>query len=491
MLGRKLAAVTVLVVGVAITGLELAAARILAPFFGSTIFVYGSAIGIALFALSLGYWYGGRLADRRPSRSILGGVILTAGLTAGCIPLVFRPVAEMIDQAGSVWGWHPGALVVIAMGILFILPITALGMASPFVLRLSLHRVEESGRWSGVLSGLATGGSILGTFLATFVTIPLVGTRETIFGSSLCLVVLGAWLLRVKPGAGLAAIIVAAGLGYAGLSGPVMPRPGMLWETESPYQLVQVVERQGVRYLMTDAGDGVQSVYRPGSAWTGTYYDAFALLPYLVDRADRRRSVLIVGLAGGSAARVYREILESDFDFEIVGVEIDGQVLEASREFFGLDRLDVQVVHDDARRYLRTTERHFDVVIVDAYVHELSIPPLLATKEFFDLVADRLAPGGVVGMNAYVAPGSTYYEKFLRTLSRSFEIVLAGPFMERGSNEFILAGGQDAFRPITIPVPSAIEPLRARAELFMRRFEEIDGPVYTDNRTDIELRVST
>src|SRR6185436_1344228 len=103
------------VCGLAITGLAVASARLLAPFFGSTIFVYGSAIGIALFALALGYSIGGRLADRRPSRMMLAITVLVAGLTSGLIPLIFRPIAETIDRIGGIWNVPSGVLVVVAM----------------------------------------------------------------------------------------------------------------------------------------------------------------------------------------------------------------------------------------------------------------------------------------------------------------------------------------------------------------------------------------
>lgn len=491
MLNRKLAIVTVGLVGVAVTGLEVASARLLAPFFGSTIFVYGSAIGIALLALALGYSFGGRLADRHPSRTWLSAIVAIAGLTAAAIPLIFRPVAETIDRVGAGLNLPSGLLVVVAMAVLFIIPIMALGAVSPFVLRLSLRSIEETGQWSGLLSGLATGGSIFGTFLATFVTIPLLGTRETILGSAGVLVILGAalgpwaWRYRVLP------CVLVAWLAVLGLSGPFLRRPGLIWERESPYELVQVLEQRGTRFLIADAGDGAQSVYRPGTPYTGTIYDIFALLPYLAAGDGQRRSVLVVGLAGGSMVRLYRETLEQTFDFDVTGVEIDREIVAAGQRYFGLDELGVEIIIDDARRYLKTTDEKFDVIIVDAYVHELSIPPLLATQEFFQSVADHLAPGGVVGMNVVVRSGSTFFDKFLATVRSVFPDVRTAPFIAGAENNFVLAGQSVELTRLPSAIAPEIDRFLNDTIPHLRRIESSGERVYTDNQTDIELRLKT
>lgn len=480
-----------LLTGLAVTGLEVASARLLAPFFGSTIFVYGSAIGIALLALALGYALGGKFSDRYPQRGILAMIILFAGLTAGSIPLTFRLIAESVDRLGTTWNLPTGLLAVISMSILFLAPIMALGAVSPFILRLSLRRVEESGQWSGALSGLATAGSIIGTFVASFVTIPLLGTRETIAGAAAILLILGASLMVGSKRIRSIPLAVAVMAVVAGTSGPFLPVSGLLWESESPYQLVRVLERGTTRYMLFESGSGVQSVYYPSTPLTGTYYDTFALLPYLAQGSESRRSVLMIGLAGGSIARLYRQVLEPRFQFDLTGVEIDPDVLVAGRQFFDLDRQKVSVILDDARRYLRTTDQEFDVIIIDAYIHELNIPPQLATVEFFRQVQAHLAPGGIVGMNVVAPSASRFFPKFLATAKRVFPEVLAAPFESGAENQFVLAGQSiDLTR-----VPPSLDPplyqLLHPVIPALRAVESSEQPVYTDNQTDIELRLST
>lgn len=491
MLNRKLAGSVVFLAGIAITGLEIASARLLAPFFGSTIFVYGSAIGIVLFALALGYAIGGRLADRFPTRDVLAGIVLAAGLTAGLIPLIFRPVASTIDRYGGLWHIPTGILVVVAMGLLFTIPILALGAVSPFVLRLSLHRVEEAGQWSGLLSGLATSGSILGTFLATFVTIPLLGTRETIVGAAVILVLFGVMLASFRQRYRILPLVLILTLGTSGLSGPFLNRAGLLWERESPYELVQVIEQKGTRFLIADAGDGAQSVYRQDTPYTGTIYDAFVLLPFLSARPGKDRNVLVIGLAGGSMVRLYRETLQDRFNFDLTGVEIDREVVAAGQQYFDLDKLKVRTVVDDARHFLRTTNAQYDVIIIDAYVHELSIPPLLATKEFYALTRDHLAPGGIVGMNIVVSNRSTFFPKLLGTVRSVFSDVQTAPFVPGAENHLVFAADRVSFDRLPPTIAPEIDRFLRETVPAMQRVEQTDKPVYTDNQTDIELRLKT
>lgn len=490
MLGRKLALLIVTVVGVAVTALELAAARLLAPFFGSTVFVYGSAIGIALAALAVGYGLGGRAADRFPSRPVLCGLILAAGLSAATIPLLYRPVAAAIDGFGTPRGIPVGVMVVATMATLFIVPIIILGAVSPYALRLSLRDVGESGRWSGMLSGWSTGGSIVGTFLSTFVTIPLLGTRMTIIGAAGVLVLLGVALAPLKPSARWLPLLMFLPLAWVGQAGPVIPRNGLVWERESPYQLVQVLQQPGITMLVTDAADGIQSVYRAGSPFTLTYYDSFALLPYVAAGDGRQRSVLVVGLGGGSMVRLYRQALADRFDFTFVGVEIDRRVVEAAREFFALDQQPIEVVLDDARRYLARTDRRFDVIIVDAYIHELQIPPLLATREFFSELRASLAPGGVVGMNVVVLAGSTFYPKFLQTLAEVFPDVRQAPFIPNAANHLVLAAESVELSRLPRTIAPEIDQYLTDTASRFERVERTIETVYTDDQTDIELRLA-
>jgi MFS family permease len=169
----------VFVVGSASLGGEIAAARLLAPFFGASTIVWANTIGVVLASLSLGYWFGGRFADRHPHRRGLCTLVLLAALAVGLVPFAADPFLNIaVDALDSVSaGAFVGSLA--AVLVLVAPPMVLLGAASPYAIRLAVERVEESGTVAGRMYAISTAGSLLGTFVSALVLIPLVGTRRT------------------------------------------------------------------------------------------------------------------------------------------------------------------------------------------------------------------------------------------------------------------------------------------------------------------------
>src|SRR5215216_1541423 len=193
---------------------EICASRLLAPYFGSSTVVWANLIGLVLASLALGYWLGGRLADRRPSPRLLGLIVLVAALAVAAVPFVSRPFLDVtargLDElsAGAVIGSFFGTL------LLFAPPVVALGMVAPFAIRLALEDVGSAGTVAGRLYALSTAGSLLGTFVPVLVAASaalLLGRRIAVLAAALCL------LLAIPPGA-------------------VKATRGLLYEDESPYQ---------------------------------------------------------------------------------------------------------------------------------------------------------------------------------------------------------------------------------------------------------------
>jgi spermidine synthase len=392
--------------GVGSLATEIAASRLLAPYFGNSTIVWANVIGLVLASLSLGYWLGGRLADRRPEPRVLGAVVAGAAVLVAATPFLARPFLDLtvsgLDEVstGAAVGSFFGVL------ILFAPPVTLLGMVAPFAIRLALDTVESAGAVAGRLYALSTIGSLLGTFLAALVAIPLIGTQRTLLLSAALLAVAGATLLGLRwlaLGAGLAALLAVP-------PGAVKGTAGVIHEDESLYQFVQVTERDGVRRLYLDEGVAVHSVWRRNDVLTGGVWDTFLALPPLLGRPLER--VAILGNAGGTTARamgVYYP--EADID----GVELDPAVSEAGRHYFGLDdnpRLHVHTA--DARPFLRRSDGGYDLIVVDAY-RPPYVPFYLATREFFELVRDRLAPGGIVALNVASVPDDTRLAKGIAT----------------------------------------------------------------------------
>jgi predicted membrane-bound spermidine synthase len=388
--------VVVFTAGAGTLATEIAASRLLAPYFGSSTVVWANVIGLILVYLSLGYWLGGRLADRHPRPRVLGLVILGAATCIAVLPFVARPVLDLAVRGldavslGAVVGSFFAALA------LFALPVTLLGTVSPFAIRLALEDVGRAGTVAGRLYALSTVGSILGTFLSAIVTIPLVGTQRTMVGAAALLAVAAALVL----GRRWQLVAVAFGLVLLVPAGAIKPSPGLLWEKESQYQYVQVAELSGgARVLRLNEGVVAHSVWRPDDVLTGGYWDTFLVLPPLLDRPVRR--MLVIGDAGGTIPRAYGRFYPG---VRIDGVELDPAVSEAGRRFLGLgDNPNLRTINEDGRPFLEASDERYDLIVVDAY-RQPYIPFYLATKEFFALARRHLEPGGAIALNVARVP---------------------------------------------------------------------------------------
>lgn len=385
---------TAFTTGLVVMAIELTAARLLAPFFGTSLFVWTNLIGVVLAALSLGYWLGGRQADRYDRESLrrrLYGTILIAAVLTCAAPFLVKPLFRLI--AGTVsWSslsfFWPSLLSVIA---LFAPPMILLGLTTPMTARLCLKSVEEGGRTFGTVYGLSTAGSILGTFLPVLVTIPWLGSRKSFFLFGAVLILLGS--LGLKKRSALALLLLPSAAFFKG--GVLNSGPQTLFEGESPYHYVRVEETvPGYRVLKVNEGFGAQSVFKEGEVLTGNYWDGAALLPAL--RPAEGGEFLILGLGGGSSARVLHHFFPS---LRLTGVEIDPLLVDLGRRYFELTETGVTAVIADARPFLEASTKTYDFVMVDVFRDNQVIPFHLATREFFELVRSRLTRRGGMVMN--------------------------------------------------------------------------------------------
>jgi spermidine synthase len=293
-------------------------------------------------------------------------------------------------SAGAIVGSFLGSLVLFAPAVVL------LGMAAPFAIRLAVSDVAVAGTVSGRLYALSTVGSIVGVFVPAIVTIELFGTQRTLVGTAVVVALGGSLLLRRRW---VVAPLVLAGV-LAVPVGVVKPVAGLLYEKDSQYQFVQVVQKGPVRDLYLNEGIAVHSEWRPHSVLTGDEWDMFLAVPPLLGRSVR--SVAILGNAGGTTARAYGVFYPSA---RIAGVELDPTVTAAARRYLGLGRIRrLHVITEDARPFLERTHDRFDLILVDAY-RQPYVPFYLATQQFFRLVRARLRPGGIVALNVATVPG--------------------------------------------------------------------------------------
>ncbi|MEO8973998.1 MAG: fused MFS/spermidine synthase [Ktedonobacteraceae bacterium] len=180
----------VFVAGACSLAVELTASRLLAPYFGTSLFVWANLIGLILLYLTIGYYVGGRLADRYPRPAVLYSLTAIAALLIACIPVISGAILSwsLTVFGGLSLGVFYGSLVAIIL--LFALPMMLLGCVSPYAIRLRIEQTGKAGRTAGYLYAISTAGSIVGTFLPVLVLMPDIGTRLTFFVFAIALLVM-------------------------------------------------------------------------------------------------------------------------------------------------------------------------------------------------------------------------------------------------------------------------------------------------------------
>ena len=238
--------------GAASLATEVTGARMLAPFFGSSNVVWANVIGLTLICLSIGYWLGGRAADRHPDERSLGLVALAASAGIAALPFITRPAFDVALQAFD--DLSAGAFIgsFVATLLMFSLPITALGAVAPWAIRLAVTDVAAAGTVAGRLYALSTMGSIVGTFVPVLILIPAIGTRRTMLCFAVPLALTSALLLGRRYLLAPAAVAALALIPV----GAIKPGDGVLFEGESPYQFVQVVKRDDGAWCCTSTRAG-------------------------------------------------------------------------------------------------------------------------------------------------------------------------------------------------------------------------------------------
>jgi spermidine synthase len=376
---------------------EICASRLLAPYFGNTTVVWANVIGLILVYLSVGYWLGGRVADRHPHLRVLGAILLVAAVAISILPFIAHPFLQLALNGFSALSIGVVAGSFFATLLLFSVPVSLLGMVSPFAVRLAVRDVRSAGSVSGRLSSLTTMGAIAGTFAPALVLIPAIGTQRTLLCAAL-LVSLAAVPLLPRRAAIVA--VVVAGLMLIP-PGAVKPVAGAVLERETQYQYVQVVHtHDGRTALRLDDGIADQSVYRPNTVLTGGEWDMPLVVPALLDH--RMRRVLIIGNAGGTMARALAHEYPG---VTIDGVEPDPAVTDVGRQVMGMALIPgLHVIAGDGRAYLATAQSRYDLIVVDAY-RQAYVPFWLVTQEFFSLARAHLEPGGAIAFNMARVPG--------------------------------------------------------------------------------------
>ena len=490
--------ILVFVVGTGSLGAEIAAVRLLAPYFGASTIVWANTIGIVLVALSAGYWLGGRLADRHPNMRALCLTALAAALLLAAVPFVADPLLDVavdaLDEISA--GAFVGSL--LAVLVLVAIPVMLLGTVSPWAIRLGVRSVEEAGTVAGRLYALSTAGSLLGTLVSALLLIPLVGTRRTFLIFAFAIAVVAVLGLRplLRWALAPAAIAVLIALPVGTLKADVDDGGRVIHEAETEYQYARVIEYDdGTRTLELNEGQAQHSVCEaeceagpggprnPSSVLTGDVWDGH-LVDHFAARSEPPGRVAILGNAAGTTARAYEEFFPST---RVDGVEIDAELSEIGRRYFDMNNPRLHLYHEDARPFLRRIDASYDVISVDAY-RQPYIPFYLTTEEFFETVRDRLARGGVLIVNVGHPEGQDELEQVLTaTIGEVFPNVMRDPIEDTNTLLVASEAPLSAAR-LRDAVPTLPPALRGTAIAASRRLRAPlrGGEVYTDDRAPVE-----
>jgi predicted membrane-bound spermidine synthase len=487
-------------------GVELSASRLLDPFFGNSLIIWAAIIGLMLLYLSAGYFVGGRWADKDPRESTLFQITAWGAFLVGLIPFIAAPVLRWSVEGFA--DYNTGILAGSLLGvlILFSLPITLLGTVSPFAIRLALPDVQHGGNTAGSIYALSTLGSLVGTFLPVLVLIPTIGTRMTFFTLAVVLLLVslgGLFLTQPRRGWVYATMLVGlVGLNLLWEAGPIKASPGLIYETESSYNYIQVLEQDdGLggkwRALQLNEGQGVHSAYNPSYydfPLVDGVWDYFLIVPYFNNPPYGESEVnrlLVIGSAAGTISKAYSGIYGA---IPIDGVEIDPGIIAVGRQWFEMNEPNLAVHAQDGRYFLAHTNQTYDVIAVDAY-RPPYIPFHLATQEFFQEIYDHLDEDGVMAINA--GRTSTDYslvEALGSTMAAVFPNVYVIDIPDYGSslgNSLVIATKQptrlDNFATNVAQLQHPLLRVVADRALHTRIWELTPGDlIFTDDKAPVE-----
>jgi spermidine synthase len=425
---------TVFICGAVLLGLEIVGSRVLAPYFGSSIFVWGSLISTFLAGLTIGYSMGGFLADRRPRLLAMAILILIAGVLVVILPVVAPPVNRTIASIDFGPRWSP----LLATVCLFFLPSVFMGTVSPYAIKLAASSLATIGNTAGRIYAISTAGSIVGALLTAFYLIQMIGVRSILYSLGVTLMALAILLIIIHRTIGgrlgkRAMAWVAVGIFCSSL--PALAATNTLYQKDSLYHHIVVTDDDGLRTLRFDRlRQSAMDLNEPDRMVF--HYTQYLHLAMAFHNAPQR--VLFIGLGGGSAPKRFHRDYPS---LQIDVAELDPEVVSVAKRYFMFqesERMRAQAV--DGRIFLQKTPQRYDVIVLDAYYAD-AIPFHLSTREFFQELKAKLTPTGILVSNiigSVRGSDSKLFRSILKTLQTEFPQTYVFP-VDEVSNIIVIA----------------------------------------------------
>jgi len=419
----------VFVCGAAVMVFELVGSRILAPYIGTSLYVWTSLIGVVLGALSIGYFLGGRIADKHPYPKPLSFAILCAAVSIGLVGFfkdaVLAALASLIVEHIEVRAFF-SSLALFGPASIF------LGMVSPFAARLKINAVSGSGATVGGLYALSTLGSIAGTFLAGFFLIPFFGSTKILFFLAAILLLTSMTLLPMKTAR--RGLPFQHMLSISLLVSFLIPLThnhirSNLIDVDTAYNRIWIFNgahpatgKQTLN-LMTDPF-GIQSaMFLESDEPVFEYLKFYRLAEFFNPNIKK---VLLIG--GGAYS--YPKIFLKQFPNGAIDVvEIDPKLTELARAYFRLrDDGRLRIFHEDGRVFINRVEERYDAIFSDAFTSASSIPFHLTTIQAVRREFEMLREGGLTIVNTISAIDGER-GKFLRAEYATYRAIFPQVFL--------------------------------------------------------------
>ncbi|MDP8906169.1 MAG: fused MFS/spermidine synthase [Thermoproteota archaeon] len=434
--------VLVFIAGIATMSLEFAASRLLTPVFGSSIYTWGSLIGVVLVGLSIGYHVGGRLADKNPDFEKFCSILFSSGLYIVFIPFISSSVIDftstiMLDMPSDNDGNNLNSLV--ATFILLAIPTFLLGMISPYAIKLATKTLDRLGNISGNLYSVATIGSIAGTFVTVFVLIPVFEINHIMYGLGVLLISSSLVGLRIIPKILVFSIIIVLSYSLVFDDNQIISLdfhnvhfyPGkLIYEAETLYSHLDVIDNYNSINNRALFLNGYLHSEMSKDNPNDLVVDYTKFFPLGMVLNNDAKKVLFIGGGGFSGPKYF---LQSYPNISVDVVEIDPAVVEVAKEYFSLDDTNpnLRIFTQDGREFLANHQEKYDLIILDAFSKSY-VPFHLMTIEFYNILYNKLNPNGVIISNHIGSPNSNQdtsnlYRANLKTMLDVFPIVYVFP----------------------------------------------------------------
>lgn len=421
-MNKYLLEIVVFICGGSLMILEIVASRILAPFVGTSTIVWTSIIGTIMAFLSLGYWYGGKIADKNASHKTLSKIILFSAFSVLMIILINLYFLSLLQQMNL----SSYMTSIFASIFLFAIPSFLLGIVSPYSAKLKMNTLQTAGTTVGTLYAISTVGSIVGTFMAGFVLIPFLGTINILFVISLLLIT-ASTLLSIKENLKLKTLLLFLIIINFTFSNQAISQAKNFHDIDTPYNRIWIYEStingKQILQLKTDPF-GIQSAMFLDNQYDLVFdYTKFYKLANHFN--PNINNALMIGGAGYSFPKFF---LKNNPNARLTVVEIDPGMTAIAKKYFALqiDNPNLNIIHEDARIFLNQNKIKFDTIFIDAFSSHLSIPHQLTTIETVKKIYEGLSDDGLVILNiisSFTGEKNLFLQAELKTYSEIFPYI--------------------------------------------------------------------